>query len=254
MADEDLVHEAVERLEWDERKARDDPSARRRQFTRRAALTGGAAGLAALALQACGGGSELTASASSGTSAAAGIFGVNRRYHFTFVNHATTNSFFTPALNGAADACKLLGCSYQWTGSQTSNVSEMVNALERAVTQRTNGIATTLIDPTAFNSPVSRALSAGVPVVAYNSDVPGNARLAYIGMDNYGSGQTMGQRIAALVPSGDAVHRDPGAGEPPAADRRRARRTQELSVDRAARRPDRRRAAAGAAVHQVIHE
>jgi simple sugar transport system substrate-binding protein len=205
MADEDLVHEAVERLEWDERKEGENPSARRRQFTRRAALTGGGAGLAAVALQACGGGSDPAASASSGRSAAAGIFGVKRGYHFTFVNHATTNTFFTPAINGAADACKLLGCSYQWTGSQASNVSEMVNAIDTAVTQRTNGIATTLIDPTAFNAPVSRALSAGVPVVAYNSDVPGNARLAYIGMDNYGSGQTLGQRIASLVPSGDVT-------------------------------------------------
>jgi simple sugar transport system substrate-binding protein len=205
MADEDLVHEAVERLEWDERKEGENPSARRRQVTRRAALTGGAAGLAAVALQACGGGSDPAASASSGRSAAAGIFGVKRGYHFTFVNHATTNTFFTPAINGAADACKLLGCSYQWTGSQASNVSEMVNAIDTAVTQRTNGIATTLIDPTAFTTPVSNALSAGVPVVAYNADVPGNPRLAYIGQDNFLSGQQMGQHIPSLVPSGDVV-------------------------------------------------
>ncbi len=38
------------------------------------------------------------------------------------VNHVTTNVFFTPTQNGAADACKLLGCSYTWTGSATSNV------------------------------------------------------------------------------------------------------------------------------------
>jgi simple sugar transport system substrate-binding protein len=205
MAEEDLVHEAVERLEWDERKEDDSPITRRRQFTRRAALTGGAAGMAALALQACGGGGDPRASAPRGAGAAAGIFGINKRYHFTFVNHATTNTFFTPAKNGAADACKLLGCSYEWTGSQTSNVSEMVNAINSAVAQRTNGIATTLIDPTAFNPPVSRALSAGIPVVAYNSDVAGNSRLAYIGLDNNLSGQIMGQRIASLVPSGDVT-------------------------------------------------
>jgi simple sugar transport system substrate-binding protein len=192
-------------LEWDERREDDSPSKRRRQFTRRGALTGGAAGLAALALQACGGGGGSSASASSGRTASAGIFGTNQRYNFTFVNHARANTFFSPARNGAADACRLLGCSYQWTGSETSNVSEMVNAINSAVTRRTNGIATTLIDPTAFDSPVSNALSAGVPVVAYNSDVAGNPRLAYIGQDNFLSGQMMGRHVASLVPSGDVT-------------------------------------------------
>jgi simple sugar transport system substrate-binding protein len=205
MADEDLVHDAVERLEWDEREGTSDPHHRRCQITRRAALTGSAAGLAALALQACGGGGSSSASASSGGSAAAGIFGTSERYKFTFINHATTNSFFTPARNGAADACRLLGCSYEWAGSETSNVSVMVDAIAAAVAKGANGIATTLIDPTAFNPPVARALSAGIPVVAYNSDVAGNPRLAYIGQDLVLSGQMMGQRIAALVPSGDVT-------------------------------------------------
>jgi simple sugar transport system substrate-binding protein len=205
MADEDLVYEAVERLEWDERKEGENPYTPGRQFTRRVALTGGAASLAALALQACGGSTSSSASTSGGASASDGTFGIKQRYNFTFVNHATTNSFFTPAKNGAADACRLLGCSYQWTGSQTSNVSEMVVAINSAVTRRTDGIATTLIDPTAFTSPVSTALSAGIPVVAYNSDVAGNPRLAYIGQDLIASGQAMGQHIASLVPAGDVT-------------------------------------------------
>jgi simple sugar transport system substrate-binding protein len=205
VADDDLIHDAVERLEWDERREDDDPHKRRHQFTRRGALTGGAAGLAALALQACGGGNGPTASAASCGSAAAAIFGTGQRYKFTFVNHATTNTFFTPARSGAADACRLLGCSYEWTGSATSNVSEMVNAIDTAVAGRTNGIATTLIDPTAFNPPVARALAADIPVVAYNSDAAGNPRLAYIGQDLFVSGQLMGQHIASLVPSGDVT-------------------------------------------------
>jgi simple sugar transport system substrate-binding protein len=205
VADDDLIHDAVERLEWDERREDDDPHKRRHQLTRRGALTGGAAGLAALALQACGGGGSPTASAATCTSAAAAIFGAGQRYKFTFVNHATTNTFFTPARSGAADACRLLGCSYEWTGSATSNVSEMVNAIDTAVAGRTNGIATTLIDPTAFNPPVARALAADIPVVAYNSDAAGNPRLAYIGQDLFVSGQLMGQHIASLVPSGDVT-------------------------------------------------
>jgi simple sugar transport system substrate-binding protein len=194
--------DAVERLEWDERKEDDTPYKRLRQFTRRTALTGGAAGVAALALEACGSSSS-SSSAAGGSANAASIFGSSQSYKFTFVNHVTTNTFFTPTQSGAADACKLLGCSYQWTGSQTSNVSEMVNAMNTAISAGVNGIAIALIDPSAFNGPTNKALAAGIPVLAYNADAAGNARLAYIGQDLFVSGQQMGQHIASLVPSGD---------------------------------------------------
>lgn len=213
MSQEDIIHDAVDRLEWDERREPDSPQKRFRQFTRRTALTGGAAGIAAMVLQACGGGSSSSSSAgsSSGSASAAsssgasGIFGVSGGYHFTMVNHVTTNVFFTPTQNGAADACKLLGCSYTWTGSATSNVSEMVNAINSAVSAKVDGIATTLIDPTAFNTPVKNALAAGIPVVAYNADEPQTGRLAYIGQDLYVSGQQMGDHIVSLLPSGGEI-------------------------------------------------
>jgi simple sugar transport system substrate-binding protein len=207
MADSDILNDAVERLEWDERKEDESPYKNWRQLTRRTALTGGAAGVAAMILQACGSSSSSSTSsaATGGSATAASIFGSGPSYKFTLVNHVTTNPFFTPTQNGAADACKLLGCSYQWTGSQTASVSEMVNALNSAVTAGVNGIGVSLVDLTAFNSPVAKALSAGIPVVAYNADAPTNPRLAYIGQDLRVSGVEMGAHIAALVPSGDVA-------------------------------------------------
>ncbi|MFZ0089430.1 MAG: sugar ABC transporter substrate-binding protein [Solirubrobacteraceae bacterium] len=208
MAEEDMVHDAVERLEWDERKAEDTPYKKWRQLTRRTALTGGAAGIGALILEACGSSkstSSSSAATSGGGSAAASIFGTSGSYKFTLVNHVTTNPFFTPTQNGAADACKLLGCSYQWTGSANSNIGEMVNDLNSAVSAGVDGIGVALISTTAFNGPVQKALSAGIPVVAYNADAVGNPRLSYIGQDLFVSGQEVGMRIAQLVPSGDVA-------------------------------------------------
>jgi simple sugar transport system substrate-binding protein len=214
MSKEDVVYDAVERLEWDERKQEDTPGKRLRQFTRRTALTGGAAGIAAMMIEACGSSSKSSSSSSSGTgtasaasggSAASSIFGYGQSLKFTLVNHVTTNTFFTPTQSGAADACKLLGCSYQWTGSQSSNVGEMVNSINSAITAGVNGIGTTLVSTTAFNKPVESALAKGIPVVAYNADAAGNARLSYIGQDLFVSGQQMGEHIASLVPSGDVA-------------------------------------------------
>ncbi len=205
MSDQDILGDAIERLEWDERKEEDTPVKKWHQVTRRTALSGGAAGIAAMILEACGSSKKTSTAAAAGGSSASGIFGASGGYHFTFVNHVTTNVFFTPTQSGAADACKLLGCSYTWTGSATSNVSEMVNSINSAVSGGVDGIATTLIDPRAFNSPVQKALSAGIPVVAYNADEPQTGRLAYIGQDLFVSGQQMGEHIVSLVPSGDVA-------------------------------------------------
>jgi simple sugar transport system substrate-binding protein len=200
----DILGDAVERLEWDERKAQDTQVKKWHQVTRRAALTGGAAGIAAVILEACGSSKKTPTAAASG-SAASGIFGTSASYHFVMVNHVTTNIFFTPTQYGASDACKLLGCSYTWTGSASSNVGEMVNAINSAVTAKANGIATSLIDPHAFNAPIASATAAGIPVVAYNADEPASGRLAYIGQDLFLSGQEMGMHIQKLLPSGGDI-------------------------------------------------
>src|SRR5262245_20934764 len=207
--DLDAAEEVIERLEWADGKQEDTPHKRLRDVSRRTALTGGAAGIAALILQACGGGSKksstgTTPAAAAGTPAA-GVFGSQPKMKFTLVNHVTTNPFFVPTKYGAEDACKIFGCSYQWTGSQSSNVNEMVNAMNSAITAGSNGIGVCLVDLKACNGPTDKALAAKIPVVGYNADAAGNSRLAYIGQDLFVSGQEMGKRIVELVPSGDVA-------------------------------------------------
>src|SRR5262249_3925750 len=67
-----------------------------------------------------------------------------------------------------------------------------------------DGIAVSIIDPTAFDEPTARALARDIPVVAYNADGgKNNARLAYIGQDLYESGLKFGARIVELVREGN---------------------------------------------------
>ncbi len=67
------------------------------------------------------------------------MFGSHPSYKFVVVNHVTTNSFFVPTQYGIQDACKLLGCSYEWTGSESENINQMVNAINTAVTAAPTG-------------------------------------------------------------------------------------------------------------------
>src|SRR4051795_12083018 len=209
MSELDPVHEALERLEWADSKQEETPATRMRAMSRRAALTGGAAGIASAMLAACGSSkpdsAKATATATAAQEGGSGVFAVGKKLKFVLVNHVTTNPFFVPTKYGAEDACKLLGCSYQWTGSENSNVNEMVNAFNTAVTGGADGIAIALVDEKAFNAGTDAALKAKIPVVAYNADSKSNARLSYIGQDLFVSGQEMGKRIADLVPSGDVA-------------------------------------------------
>lgn len=172
----------------------------RRKLLGGAALS--AAGAVALPsiLAACG-------STSSGNGSE-GNFPTHPKWNFVFVNHVTTNAFFTPTQYGIQDACALLGCTYQWTGSASSNVAEMVQAMDAAISAKADGIAVAIVDPTAFDEPTQRALSAGIPVVSYNADSlhpAQNGRLAYIGQDLFQSGIEVGNRFITLVPEGDVV-------------------------------------------------
>jgi simple sugar transport system substrate-binding protein len=134
------------------------------------------------------------------------LFASHPAYKFTFVNHVTTNTFFTATRYGMGDAAALLGIpTPQWTGSSVSATSDMVNAIDVAIAAKVKGIATTIIAPVAFNTPVDRALSAGIPVLGYNADEPGNNRMCYIGQSNLTAGAAAAARIVKTIPKGSLV-------------------------------------------------
>ena len=128
-----------------------------------------------------------------------------KEYRITFVNHVTTNPFFTPTIYGIEDACAFFGCSYQWTGTQNSNVAEMVSAMQTAIADKVDGIAVALVDAEAFNQPTDDAMSIGIPVIGYNADTQPNGRLAYVGQSLYESGYNIAQRWLPMVKPGGKV-------------------------------------------------
>ncbi len=193
------VEEAVETLNM-----KDGPT--RRRLLAGTGLMSASAAAAAL-LTACGSSSS-TASAAKNT---VGNFPKTPAWKFAFINHVTTNPFFVPTQYGLQDAAALLGLPKpSFTGSENSNVPQMVSATNAAISAKANGIAVAVISATAFTTPVANAMNDGIPVVSYNADGvvgnPGTNRLAYIGQDLFVSGQALGTKIAASMPNGgDAV-------------------------------------------------
>ena len=179
--------------------------------TRRRLLAGtglfSASAAATALLTACSSSSKSTGGGTS-ASGGPGDFPSTPKWKFTFVNHVTDNSFFTPTQYGFQDAAALLGLPTPvWTGATSTQptVPTMVSAINSATAASSPGIATTVVSATAFTAPIAKALAAGIPLVTYNANGavknPTNG-LAYVGQALYTSGQEVGKRIAAAMPHG----------------------------------------------------
>ncbi|MBO0803422.1 MAG: substrate-binding domain-containing protein [Nocardiopsaceae bacterium] len=198
-----VVDEAIETLNM-----KDGPS--RRRLLSGAGLVSATAAASALVA-----GCTAPANSSSTSSGGAdGVFPKTPAWQFWFVNHVTTNPFFTPTQYGMSDAAKLLGLpTPKWGGSTNSVISDMTSYFQQAVAAKADGIATTVISATAFTAPVKSAMEGGIPVVSYNSDgvyvhgkpVIGTNRLCYVGQSLYVSGQAMGRKIKELIPGGGEI-------------------------------------------------
>jgi len=183
---------------------RDDPS-RLEGYDRAGLLKRIALGGAAVSLPALASAQEAFGATSGG---GGGNYPKHPKWKFVFVNHVTTNPFFVPTQYGAADACALVNCSYQWTGATDGAVGTMINALNAAISAKADGLGVAVTDAKAFEAPIKRALAKGIPVVSYNADgarTGAKARMSYIGQALYDSGFAMGERIATLVPKGDVA-------------------------------------------------
>src|ERR671915_2499599 len=124
----------------------------RRDMLRRAGL---ASALASMPLLAAACNEEADQGGDGATEAGAvGNFPETPDYNFAFINHVTTNPFFVPTIYGLQDAAALLGLPEpQWTGSETSDVQEMVDATNTAISGDADGLAIAVVDADAFAGP-----------------------------------------------------------------------------------------------------
>src|ERR1700751_643341 len=160
-----VVDEAIETLNM-----KDGPS--RRRLLEGAGLFSATAAASAL-IAACSSSSSSGASPTSSAKEVAGNFPTTPKWKFTFVNHVTDNSFFTPTQYGFQDCAALLGLpTPAWTGalSTQSTVPTMLSAFQAAVRAGSPGIATTVVSATSFIAPINSALAAGIPVITYNAN------------------------------------------------------------------------------------
>ncbi len=108
--------------------------------------------------------------------------------------------FWSVMVKGMDKARADLHCNASWEGPEPADPTIQKNMFESAVAKGVDGIAISAIDAKALGPDINKAIAKGIPVITYDSDVVNCDRIAYIGTNNYVSGQTAGKLALKYFP------------------------------------------------------
>ena len=118
---------------------------------------------------------------------------------FHMITHSDDGPFWSVVNRGMDAACSDLGVECVWVpGNNDANV--MVQGIEGAIGEGTDGIAASLPDPAALVPALQGAVGAGIPVVTLNSganDYQEIGALTHVGQTEFIAGQAAGDRFSA---------------------------------------------------------
>jgi simple sugar transport system substrate-binding protein len=119
-----------------------------------------------------------------------------------FVGHwPESDSFFNVIRNSAQLAADQLGVKVEFRNPPGGDLSEMGRLIDQATASKPAAIISTVPDESIVDTPLTNAVSAGIPVVIVNS---GSAEIAkkvgalhYIGQAEYEAGKAAGDKAKA---------------------------------------------------------
>ena len=155
--------------------------------------TAGALALTAAALTACSTGSSQSGPASGGASAASGTI--------AFVAKGYASPFWAAVKKGAEDAGSELGYALTFSGPDNdSDVTRQNDQLNQALVQRPVALAFAALDSTAQASVLGQFDEAGIPVIAFDSGVPGSSiPKTTVATDNRAAAAEAAKRMSELI-------------------------------------------------------
>jgi ribose transport system substrate-binding protein len=151
----------------------------RRNFLAAAGAAAAALGLAACANPSGGaGGTNGTASSKPRTG--------NGQY--VEVLELTSLPYFIDHKLGMDLAARWLGVKTKFVGPSNLDLNGMISTLEQTIAQNVSGIVVVGFDP-ALGPAIDKAISAGIPTVTVDADVPDSKRLCFLGTGNVQAGR-----------------------------------------------------------------
>ncbi len=146
------------------------------------------AGLAALALSACGGGN---ASPSPGTTT----------LNIAFLPKAVNNPYFDVAALGGQEAATELKGQFKQVGPSDATGAAQIPFIQTLTQQNVSAIVVSADDPNAIAPALKQAMAKGIKVVGYDSSPATDARNVFINQaDSKGIGEVQIQMICDEIP------------------------------------------------------
>src|SRR5207245_10399784 len=108
--------------------------------------------------------------------------------------------YWQEAQAGFLDAAKQLGVRAEMIGPVNYDPASEAGMFQDLVEKNPAGICLSAGRPEMFKTRIDKAISAGIPVICVDADVPDARRVLYIGTDNFKAGRESVKRMAALVP------------------------------------------------------
>ena len=112
----------------------------------------------------------------------------------------TTHEFWKTVHAGAVKASRELNVEIIWKGPMKEDDREaQISVVEDFTTRKVSGIVLAPLDDTALQTPVATAVSKGIPVVIFDSDLKGKDFTSFVATDNFAGGKAAGEHLAKLL-------------------------------------------------------
>jgi len=123
-----------------------------------------------------------------------------RVYRFALIPKSLDIPVFDYANKGAQRYATEMGnIEVIYRGPDRADELRQKEILESFISQQVDGIAISVTNAEFLTSTIDRAVDAGIPVVTWDSDAPESKRFAFYGVDDFKSGQIMGEQAAELL-------------------------------------------------------
>jgi simple sugar transport system substrate-binding protein len=114
------------------------------------------------------------------------------------ITHGEGDTFWSVAKKGAEQAGKDMGVEVKYSES-ANDPQKHAQLIDSAVTEKVDGIATSVPNADALADPLKKAADAGIPIVTLNSGQNDSAALGaitHVGQDESVAGEAAGKRLA----------------------------------------------------------
>jgi ribose transport system substrate-binding protein len=126
-----------------------------------------------------------------------------QRHSYSETYYLISNNMALPywqtTIAGFNKAAAQYGVKAVVQGPNTFDAQAELEALQRAVAAKPNGVLISVADATVLQPEIDKAIGAGIPVITIDSDAPHSHRLFFIGTNNREAGHLGGQRVVSKL-------------------------------------------------------